>query len=127
MCRFRSSQSDVWQTLRVVPRDSCSLTVHGLRSRTRYEFTVLARDELGGAHFSRVVNAMTSTMTQRPAKVTDDQHALLTLLGRSFHSQSTPVHIMPWLHVQLECGPMPNVMVALPNIGGAVCSTPQFG
>jgi len=28
---------------------------------------------------------------------------------------------------QLECGPMPNVMVALPNIGGALCSTPQFG
>jgi len=27
--------------------------------------------------------------------------------------------------VQLECGPMPNVMVALPNIGGALCSTPQ--
>jgi len=26
---------------------------------------------------------------------------------------------------KLECGPMPNVMVALPNIGGAVCSTPQ--
>jgi len=24
-----------------------------------------------------------------------------------------------------ECGPMPNVMVALPNIGGALCSTPQ--
>jgi len=28
---------------------------------------------------------------------------------------------------ELECGPMPNVMAALPNIGGAVCSTPQFG
>jgi len=26
---------------------------------------------------------------------------------------------------QLECGPMPNVMAALPNIGGALCSTPQ--
>jgi len=26
---------------------------------------------------------------------------------------------------ELECGPMPNVMVALLNIGGAVCSTPQ--
>jgi len=26
---------------------------------------------------------------------------------------------------ELECGPMPNVMAALPNIGGAVCSTPQ--
>jgi len=24
-----------------------------------------------------------------------------------------------------KCGPMPNVMVALPNIGGAICSTPQ--
>ena len=28
---------------------------------------------------------------------------------------------------KLECGPMPNVMVALPTTGGAVCSTPQFG
>jgi len=26
---------------------------------------------------------------------------------------------------QLECGPMPNVMAALPNIGGTLCSTPQ--
>jgi len=26
---------------------------------------------------------------------------------------------------QLERGPIPNVMVALPNIGGALCSTPQ--
>jgi len=26
---------------------------------------------------------------------------------------------------KLECGPMPNVMVALPNIGSAFCSTPQ--
>jgi len=27
--------------------------------------------------------------------------------------------------IKLECGPMPNVMAALPNIGGAHCSTPQ--
>jgi len=26
---------------------------------------------------------------------------------------------------KLECGPMPNLMVALPNIGGALGSTPQ--
>jgi len=26
---------------------------------------------------------------------------------------------------ELECGPMPNVMVALPNIVGALYSTPQ--
>jgi len=29
------------------------------------------------------------------------------------------------LYPKLECGPMPNLMVALPNIGGALCSTPQ--
>jgi len=28
-------------------------------------------------------------------------------------------------HMKLECGPMPNVMAALPNIGGALFSTPQ--
>ena len=28
-------------------------------------------------------------------------------------------------YMVLECGPMPNLMVALPNTGGAVCSTPQ--
>jgi len=27
--------------------------------------------------------------------------------------------------IELECGPMPNVLVALPNIGGALYSTPQ--
>jgi len=27
--------------------------------------------------------------------------------------------------LKLECGIVPNVMVALPNIGGALCSTPQ--
>jgi len=26
---------------------------------------------------------------------------------------------------KLECGPIPNVMAALPNIGGALCLTPQ--
>ena len=28
-------------------------------------------------------------------------------------------------HSELQCGLMPNVMAALPNIGGALCSTPQ--
>jgi len=27
--------------------------------------------------------------------------------------------------VNVEWGPMPNEMAALPNIGGALCSTPQ--
>ena len=29
------------------------------------------------------------------------------------------------INIKLECGPMPNVMVALPNTGGALCATPQ--
>jgi len=29
------------------------------------------------------------------------------------------------IELTLECGPMPNVMAALPNIGGTFCSTPQ--
>jgi len=33
-----------------------------------------------------------------------------------------PQHVM---NEKLECGLMPNLMVALPNIGGALCSTPQ--
>jgi len=39
----------------------------------------------------------------------------------SFGSENACSQI--WL--QLECGPMTNVMVALPKIGGALCSTPQ--
>ena len=30
-----------------------------------------------------------------------------------------------FIYTTLECGPMPNVMVTLSNIGGALCSTPQ--
>jgi len=29
------------------------------------------------------------------------------------------------INYKLECGPMPNVMAALPNIDGALCSTTQ--
>jgi len=32
---------------------------------------------------------------------------------------------MKKLKTTIEYGPMPNVMAALPNIGGALCSTPQ--
>jgi len=28
-------------------------------------------------------------------------------------------------NTKLQCGPMANVMTALPNIGGALCSMPQ--
>ena len=32
--------------------------------------------------------------------------------------------VSPAKMAELECGPMPNVMAALPNIGGTLCSTP---
>jgi len=41
----------------------------------------------------------------------------------SVHFLSFPY--LPQLKYNYKCGPMPNVMVALPNIGGALCSTPQ--
>jgi len=34
-------------------------------------------------------------------------------------------HTTKAISKQLECGPMPIVMAALPNVGGALCSTPQ--
>ena len=83
VCRFRSSQSDAWRTLRVVPGDAYSLTVHGLRAGTRHEFAVLARDEQGAAHFSRVVNAMTTLSSKQPTRITDNQ-PVRALLG-AFH------------------------------------------
>jgi len=45
-------------------------------------------------------------------KMLDVRHCLHALLPEQRHNK-------------LECGPMPNVMVALPNIGGTLCSTPQ--
>jgi len=39
--------------------------------------------------------------------------------------QSAMAEIRRGKKKKLECGPMPNVMAALPNIGGALCSTPQ--
>jgi len=41
------------------------------------------------------------------------------------HLCSSPRRISWLVLKKLECGPMPNLMVALPNIGGTRCSTPQ--
>jgi len=55
----------------------------------------------------------------------------MTLLVKSLSLSQTRIRISEMTvvrrHIKLEqeCGPMPNVMVALPNIGGALCSTPQ--
>jgi len=45
---------------------------------------------------------------------------------RSFYGRLPLSQLVAVCHTdKLTCGPMPNVMAALPNIGGALCSTPQ--
>ena len=39
--------------------------------------------------------------------------------------QSSTAEIREGEKIELECGLMPNVMAGLPNICGALCSTPQ--
>jgi len=43
----------------------------------------------------------------------------------AIYADNDYVHGNKWKYRELECGPMPNLMVALPNIGGALCSAPQ--
>ena len=47
-----------------------------------------------------------------------------------YKGQLLALHMQPCcpactFYCELECGPMPNLMVALPNVAGALCSTPQ--
>jgi len=46
------------------------------------------------------------------------EYASLFIMCRHF------ITLRSWLD-KLECGPMPKVMAALPNISGTLCSTPQ--
>jgi len=45
--------------------------------------------------------------------------------GKNDLAQDMPRHVQRSMYSKLECGPMPNVMVPLLNIGGALCSTLQ--
>ena len=50
---------------------------------------------------------------------------LNVLYGYYYYYYYTLLRHTAAINNKLECGPMPNLMVALPNIGGAVCSTLQ--
>ena len=70
---------------------------------------------------------MTLTFKLDLDRVDMNQHA--KYLGqRSFtldtYTQTGP-YVTSKMQSKLECGPMPNLMVALPNVAGALCSTPQ--
>ena len=49
----------------------------------------------------------------------------LIFLAAALKLMSQTCHRHYSVQTELECGPMPNVMAALPNIGGALCSTLQ--
>ena len=51
-----------------------------------------------------------------PSLANEKNHSLIRVGSCYFGGEGT---------IKLECGPMPNLMVALPNIGGALCSTPK--
>jgi len=69
-----------------------------------------------------------SAQTQRRTAATDaggEEHSPIYMTrpnGTIAKATNNPAWQVKY---QLECGPMPNVMVVLPNIGGVLCSTPQ--
>ena len=62
-------------------------------------------------------------------------HLALNTVNSEMVCRNGSIHIMKhcremtinrvYKQKKLECRPMPNVMIALPNVGGALCSTPQ--
>jgi len=61
----------------------------------------------------------TTTTTELTSADDVSAHNPLQRYHHSTHGQTAQ------FTTKLECVPMPNVMVALPNTGGALCSTPQ--
>ena len=57
--RAETETSEEWRTLRVVPNDSSSMTIHRLWPHRTYQFLVMARDRFGRQRFSPTVSATT--------------------------------------------------------------------
>jgi len=57
--RAETDSSEEWQTLRVVPNDSASMTIYRLWPRRTYQFLVMARDRFGRQRFSPTASATT--------------------------------------------------------------------
>ena len=93
--------------LRYTPRHS--IDSHGLCTTQHYYYNTTAANSTTAA-------AVTGTS---PVLLVP-----LILLTTVTHITNLSLLVLP-VFVKLECGPMPNVMVALPNIGGALRSTPQ--
>ena len=97
------------ESRRVIHNSQTSLLLHGLI--TSYRTRKLA-----------VATTPTSRQQSTYCRYSDDN----VTAGRYFHNARliTPDYGI-LKDCELECGLMPNMMVALTNIGGAFCSTPQ--
>ena len=61
----------------------------------------------------------------RPGRGLAPFRPMFIVAKRSPTSATAELFCFYTVHIVLEYGPIPNVMVALPNIGGALCSMPQ--
>ena len=98
---------------------------HGRRAwslaRTSLKVKVKDQDDQGQKrHFSALSAACVRFMFGKTSLACSLVLLLHKCISR-FLTQHDSIHII----TKLECGPMPNLMVALPNTGGALCSTPQ--
>jgi len=79
-----------------------------------------------GCQATCILQTDPTTISRLPSTPTSDRQWFPLRTSESARDQKTTHRVQTYLkQEQLECGPMPNVMVALPNIGGALCSTPQ--
>jgi len=69
------------------------------------------------------IGATWQTRLNRPCAVA--MWPMSNYFDHLLYSVSQKLYVLKLKHKRLKCGPMPNVMAALPNIGGALCSTPQ--
>ena len=71
--RVQGGIKDDWQTLRVVPEESLSITVYNLFSDALYQFMVLSRSRLGDEQFSKLVSSSTKRKQRCHSEVFDSK------------------------------------------------------
>jgi len=79
-------------------------------------------------HSTNSVNELKKTQTTDPIRKNDPHTSSFptsNTVETLTEGPCTLVFQCQYSHIELECGPMPNVMATLPNIGGALCSMPQ--
>ena len=57
--REKDSKFPNWIELPVNPPDSRRITIHNLSARTKYEFQVISKNELGDGMYSEIIEAQT--------------------------------------------------------------------